>query len=110
MRNRYPNLLATVAGAALVAGCAASTPAPAPAPVPAPAARTEPVYQCNADSAKFAVGQPLTPQLEAAARARSGAGIVRVLKPGEAVTMEFNGGRLNLHVDARNRVTAVGCG
>ncbi|MCR6479437.1 I78 family peptidase inhibitor [Variovorax sp. ZS18.2.2] len=100
----------TVAGAALVAGCAASAPVPAPAPAPAPAARTEPVYQCNVDGARFAVGQPLTPQLEAAVRARSGAGIVRTLKPGEAVTMEFNGGRLNLHVDARNRVTEVGCG
>ena len=44
------------------------------------------------------------------ARVRAGAGVVRVLKPGEAATMELNGGRLNLDVDARNRVTEVRCG
>jgi hypothetical protein len=102
------SLLLALAGAALVAGCAA--PAPAPAPAAPPAAPPEPVYQCNADGARFAVGQPLTPQLEAAARVRSGAGTVRVLKPGEVTTMELNGGRLNLDVDARNRVTEVRCG
>ena len=100
------SLLFSVAAAALMAGCAA----PAPAPVAAPAPPPEPVYQCNADGARFAVGQPLTPQLEAAARVRSGAGAVRVLKPGEAATTELNGGRLNLDVDARNRVIDVRCG
>jgi len=34
----------------------------------------------------------------------------RALKPGQAVTMEFNGARLNLDVDARGRVTSVRCG
>lgn len=68
------------------------------------------MYQCNADGARFAIGQPLTPQLEAAARVRSGSGTVRVLKPGDAATTELNGGRLNLDVDARSRVTDVRCG
>jgi uncharacterized lipoprotein YajG len=103
------SLLCSLAAAVLLAACAA--PAPAPTPVSAsPAAAPEPVYQCNADGARFAVGQPLSPQLEAAARVRAGAGTVRSLKPGEAVTMELNGGRLNLDVDARGRVTDVRCG
>jgi hypothetical protein len=76
----------------------------AAAPAPAPQA------QCNADGAKFAIGQPASAQLEAAARVRAGAERVRVLKPNQVVTMEFNGGRLNLVVDARNHVTAVRCG
>jgi len=97
-----------VAGAILLSACAA--PAPAPTPASASAAPPEPVFQCNADGARFAVGQPLSPQLEAAARVRAGAGTVRALKPGEAVTMELNGGRLNLDVDARGRVTDVRCG
>lgn len=100
------SLLSAVAGAVLLSACAA----PAPAPTPASAAPPEPVFQCNADGARFAVGQPLSPQLEAAARVRAGAGTVRALKPGEAVTMELNGGRLNLDVDARGRVTDVRCG
>lgn len=104
MKKKTQSLLLAAAGAFLLAGCAA------PATESAPASPPEPVFQCNADGARFAVGQPLTPQLEAAARVRAGAGIVRVLKPGEAVTMELNGGRLNLDVDARNRVTDVRCG
>jgi len=102
------SLLSAVAGAILLSACAA--PAPAPTPASASAAPPEPVFQCNADGARFAVGQPLSPQLEAAARVRAGAGTVRALKPGEAVTMELNGGRLNLDVDARGRVTDVRCG
>jgi hypothetical protein len=101
------SLLLAVASAALMAACAAPAPAPAPAPAAPP---PEPVYQCNADGARFAVGQPLTPQLEAAARVRAAAGTVRVLKPGDAATAELNGGRLNLDVDARSRVTDVRCG
>ena len=104
------SLLSTVASAVLLAACAAPAPAPTSAPATASAAAAEPVYQCNADGARFAVGQPLSPQLEAAARVRAGAGTVRALKPGEVVTMELNGGRLNLDVDARGRVTDVRCG
>jgi hypothetical protein len=107
VKTKNLSLLSAAAGAVLLAGCAASAPAPAPA---APAAPAEPVYQCNADGARFAIGQPLTPQLEAAARVRSGSGTVRVLKPGDAATTELNGGRLNLDVDARSRVTDVRCG
>ena len=70
----------------------------------------EPVATCDADKAKFAVGQPATPQLEAEARARAGARSVRTLKPNQAFTLEFNAGRLNLVVDTRTRVTAVRCG
>ncbi|MBT2333566.1 peptidase inhibitor I78 [Variovorax paradoxus] len=104
------SLLSAVAVAVLVSACAAPAPAPAPTSAPASAAPPQPVFQCNADGARFAVGQPLSPQLEAAARVRAGAGMVRALKPGEAVTMELNGGRLNLDVDARGRVTDVRCG
>ena len=104
------SLLSTVACAILLVACAAPAPAPTPAAPASSAAAPAPVYQCNADGARFAVGQPLSPQLEAAARVRAGAGTVRALKPGEAVTMELNGGRLNLDVDARGRVTDVRCG
>ena len=108
MKKTFQSLLLAAGGAVLMAGCAA--PSSAPAPAPTPVASALPVYQCNADGAKFAVGQPLTPQLEAAARSRAGAGTVRVLRPGDVATMEFNGGRLNLDVDARSRVTGVRCG
>lgn len=106
-------LLSALAVAALLSGCAASAPASAPAPAPAPVAAAQapaPQAQCNADGAKFAIGQSASAELEASARVRAGAESVRTLKPNQVVTMEFSGGRLNLVVDARNRVTAVRCG
>ena len=96
---------------ALVAGCA-SAPAPAPAAPPVVAAPPPPppAPQCNAAGAQFAIGQAGTPQLEVAAAHRAGALTTRSLRPGQATTMEFNGSRLNLEVNAQGRVTAVRCG
>ena len=37
-------------------------------------------------------------------------GPVRFLRPGEAVTLEFRGDRLNFSLDARDRITRVHCG
>ena len=44
------------------------------------------------------------------ARIDAGATRARVLKPGQAVTMEFDGARLNLEVDADDKVVALRCG
>lgn len=94
-------------------GCAAPAPAPesaGAAPVAASTPAPAPQARCQAEGARFAVGQLVTPQLEAAARFRGTADSVRVIKPGQAVTMEINEARLNLDVDARGRVTDVRCG
>lgn len=40
----------------------------------------------------------------------SASGPVRVLRPGEAVTLEFRGDRLNVALDARDRIVRVYCG
>ena len=97
-----------LAGISLIAGCTA--PASGTAPVAGAPASPAVRQQCDAAAAGFVVGQPLTPQLEAAARSRAGAALVRVIQPGQAVTMEFNEARLNLEVDARKRVKQVRCG
>lgn len=112
-------ILATFGMALVLGGCAsqpfaqapapgnvASTPSPAPAPAPAPV----PAGECNAAPAQFAVGQAVSAQLENEARIRSGSQTVRVLRPGQMVTMEFNGKRLNLDVDASGRILRVRCG
>lgn len=56
------------------------------------------------------MGQPLTETVSEQARNDAGANAVRVLKPGQMTTMEFNGERLNLEVDAKNMITSVRCG
>lgn len=86
----------------LLAACA-QTAAPPPTASPAPGA-------CQAGPASFAVGQVATPTVVAEAQRRAGAQRARVLRPGQAVTLEFDAGRLNLDVDAAGRVTRVRCG
>jgi hypothetical protein len=65
---------------------------------------------CNADAARSVVGQMASAEVVDQARLAAGAETARTLKPGQAVTMEFNGNRLNLDVDAGNTVTNVRCG
>ena len=37
-------------------------------------------------------------------------GDVRVIKPGQAVTMDYRGDRLNVEVDAHNAIVRITCG
>jgi hypothetical protein len=69
-----------------------------------------PSSTCNAANASFVIGQPATEANMEAARAAAGATIVRTLRPGQVVTMEYAEGRLNLRVNSANIVTEVTCG
>jgi hypothetical protein len=79
--------------------------APPVAPLPGP-----PGGQCSADRLGNLVGQFATLSLVSRAKRRAGASQVRVLRPGQIVTMEFRNGRLNVNVDERNRVVRFNCG
>lgn len=66
---------------------------------------------CNAEPAKAtAMGKAGTDALLEQARIDAGAKTARYLKPGQAITKEYMGDRLNLEVDASNVVIAVRCG
>lgn len=80
------------------------------APSPDNAPQPPPIGSCDASQLQGLVGQPLTDALSAQAKQDANATEVRILKPGEMVTMEFNGERLNLEVDEKQQVTAVRCG
>ncbi len=69
-----------------------------------------PVAQCNAAGARWALGREPGGDVVERARIESGSAAVRVIRPGEAVTMDFRGDRLNLNVNARNAIDAVKCG
>jgi len=55
------------------------------------------------------VGQVVSDQLIAQARALTGRTILRVIGPGDMVTKDFREDRLNISTDAERRVTAIGC-
>ena len=77
---------------------------------PAAASTTNIAVSCNAEAARSLVGQVATYAAIEQARSAATAESVRTLKPGQAATMEFNGNRLNVDVDANNIVTNVRCG
>lgn len=106
---------------------AAAAPAPAETTTPSPPAASEDLRplpeggqagaapgaiedSCNAEAAKSFVGKTADAAVAEQARTAAGAQVVRALKPGQMVTMEFRAGRLNLDVDENNVITNVRCG
>jgi hypothetical protein len=73
-------------------------------------AGSPPATVCDAAPAQSAVGQPATPELIERVRVDSHSRVVRVLHPGEIITMEYSTERVNLRVDGNNVVLAVTCG
>src|SRR3546814_840764 len=68
------------------------------------------VGECDADAAQGLVGQMATAELGAEALRLSGARALRWIQPGQAVTMDYRTDRLNIKLDAQNRVEAITCG
>ena len=75
-----------------------------------PPAQPPTAQACDADAANGAIGKTATTEVIEQARTAAGAAVARTLAPGQVVTMEFRGDRLNLMVDEANVVTGVRCG
>lgn len=67
-------------------------------------------HRCDASRAQSLVGQQATAELGARAVALTGARTIRWIQPGQVVTMDYREDRLNISLDARNRVEQVSCG
>ncbi len=65
---------------------------------------------CDSTPVLSLVGKVLTPQLTERARAQSHSGTVRVVRPGEVMTMEYDPARLNFIVDGQSKVITLHCG
>ncbi len=105
---KSPLISATLACLVVLAGCAAAPGAPSTgtSPMPPP----PPGTACNAQGAQFAIGKAPGASVVEEARQRSGSYMARVLRPNQAVTMEFNAQRLNLELDAAGVIRRVRCG
>ena len=99
-------LFLTVALTCMLAACAQPTSPPGSPPSGSPPA----AGNCQAAPAQFAIGYAVTRDLLEEARRRAGASRVRVIQPGQVVTMEFAADRLNVEVSEANRVLRVRCG
>lgn len=111
MKQQATYLLPTIFTAllCLLSACAQQTPATATATPGAPPSASA-GGECRAPGAQFAVGRNAEAALVEQARQRSGAYMARVIRPGQPVTLDYNLQRLNLDVDAGNRITRAHCG
>lgn len=91
---------------AALAGCAQT----APPPTDDAAAFNRSLGGCRAESVVALVGKRVTPALLADARTRSRSTKVRTIAPGDLVSMDFRGDRLNIETDAAGRVVKMRCG
>jgi len=65
---------------------------------------------CNAARAQSLLGRTATTELGGEALRLTGASGLRWIPPNSAVTMDYSPGRLNIELDAQNRVTRIRCG
>jgi hypothetical protein len=84
--------------------CAAVPPAHTGGPLPPMA------MQCDASGASWAIGQSPTAEILERIRVDAHARVTRVIRPGQAVTMEFSGERVNINVNEREAIVGVTCG
>lgn len=92
----------------LLAACS-TTPPPQEAPQPPP--MTQPSDdECGAAQVQAYRGEPYSASLEQAIAAQSDAGRVRVIRPGQGYTMDYRPDRLNIHLDATDRISELNCG
>ena len=98
----------TVASALVLAqiGCAPTQP-PAEEVIPekGSSGRT-----CAAGAAASLVGRVASKELGSEAIRLTGAGALRWIPPGAMVTMDYRTDRVNVELDANNRVTRIRCG
>jgi peptidase inhibitor I78 family protein len=99
-----PILAATLA----IIGCAAVPRAEPPPPAPPPPAPDG--LPCSAEGLEDLLGRPASQAVGAEAMRRSGARMLRWIRPGDAVTMDYSEHRLNVHLDERGRVQRFECG
>lgn len=90
----------TVPALALLAvACAPVEPMPGPI-------RTK----CDASAAQRFVGQPFRAGIGERARRATNSKVVRILRPGTVMTMDYREDRVNVSIDERGRVDGVRCG
>ncbi len=101
--------LSPVLAGLLLAGCAGmSSPPPHESAPPPP--RVENQADCGAERVQDRVGREYSESLEASIREESGAAAVRVIRPGEAVTLDHRPDRLNVRLDDDDIISEIDCG
>ena len=102
--NRY---LGATASLLTMVACTGGAPASGEQPM---AASPSTAARCDAQAAQASVGQAFNQDTLARVQAATGAQEARMLRPDSMITKEFKVGRVNVVVDANQRVVRVYCG
>lgn len=105
----FPMRVLPLATGLLLAGCSGPMTTPEPEPAPPPP-RVEEGADCGAERVQDRVGRNWSEALGAAIREESGAADLRAIRPDTAVTLDYRGKRLNVHLDETDTITAIDCG
>ena len=65
---------------------------------------------CKTEGLGWAVGQVATQETMGRVWRESGAGLIRPIAPGQAVTRDYRRDRVNVHIDGDNVITGTDCG
>lgn len=94
----------------LAGACASPSDKQADRPTEAATPPAETRMHCKADPAQRFVGQPYSDTLGEEVRQATGSRTLRRIAPGQPVTMDFREDRLNVEVDAEDKVSRIYCG
>ncbi|WP_111414952.1 I78 family peptidase inhibitor [Billgrantia lactosivorans] len=79
-------------------------------PAPRPPQVSEQEDACGAQRVQDRIGRRFDEALGESIRRESGAASLRIIRPGHAYTMEYQGDRINVHIDDNDTITDIGCG
>ncbi len=94
-----------IAAAAALAGCTSLQPDPG-----RPGAAAAQSGACHAEAVQWAVGEDASQDIMGRVWRESQAGLIRPISPGQAVTRDYRRDRVNVELDAGNRILRVYCG
>lgn len=101
----------TAVGLLLMTACSAMNESTVPRdPAPEPPRVSEGDDACGAGRVQGWVGKPFDTGSVGTLRKQSGAEALRVMRPGEAHTLDYRPDRLNVRLDEQGRIAALGCG
>ncbi len=94
----------------LLAACAGMAAPPPRDEAPLPPKVNTDADSCGAGRVQDRVGRRFADSLGESMLTESGAGALRVMKPGQAYTQEYRADRLSLRLDEDGVITTIGCG
>ncbi|RUR53503.1 I78 family peptidase inhibitor [Vreelandella populi] len=107
---RYSKMVIVSGAMTLLSACATGSGTQNQAADEPEDAQSIPMDSCDTAAISYAIGETFdeanVPQLQSESQSRQ----VRVLRPGDAATMDHRPDRLNIHIDSSENIEALRCG